>query len=138
MLLNESDKKILEWWGIGGVRLDGMIKNMNIQDSIRAELDATRTIFHSLLDSLTEADMHKQSLNPGWTNGEILAHNDLRLSDHQCAFAHGAPVGAITERFVQTICLVVECGHRSIQLGQCPGCARTGQGLHLSARWENI
>ena len=56
------------------MRLDGMIKNMNIQDSIRTELDATHTTFHRLLDSLTEADMHKQSLNPGWTNGEILAH----------------------------------------------------------------
>ncbi len=56
------------------MRLDGIIKNMNIKDSIRAELDATHATFHTLLDSLTEADMHKQSLNPGWTNGEILAH----------------------------------------------------------------
>jgi len=56
------------------MRLDGIIKNMNIKDSIRTELDATRTTFHTLLDSLTEEDMHKQSLNPGWTNGEILAH----------------------------------------------------------------
>jgi hypothetical protein len=26
------------------------------------------------LDSLSEQDFHRQSLNPGWTNGEILAH----------------------------------------------------------------
>jgi len=54
--------------------LDGMIKKMNIKESIQIELDATRTTFHALLDSLTEEDMHKQSHNPGWTNGEILAH----------------------------------------------------------------
>lgn len=47
---------------------------MNIKDSIQTELDATRGTFHTLLDSLTEEDMHRQSLNPGWTNGEIMAH----------------------------------------------------------------
>ena len=30
--------------------------------------------FQKLLNSLSEQDFHKQSLNPGWTNGEILAH----------------------------------------------------------------
>ena len=54
--------------------MGGIIKKMNIKESIQTELDATRTIFHTLLDSLTEEDMHKQSLNPGWTNGEIMAH----------------------------------------------------------------
>ena len=47
---------------------------MTIKDSIQTELDAARITFHSLLDSMTEADMHRQSLNPGWTNGEIMAH----------------------------------------------------------------
>ena len=47
---------------------------MNIKESIRAELDTTRATFHALLGSMTEDDMHRQSLNPGWTNGEILAH----------------------------------------------------------------
>lgn len=44
------------------------------QESIRAELERTRKTFHALLDSLTEEDLRKQSINPGWTNGEILAH----------------------------------------------------------------
>ncbi len=44
------------------------------KESIRAELESTRASFHALLDSLTEDDFHRQSLNPGWTNGEILAH----------------------------------------------------------------
>ena len=46
--------------------------------AIRAEivsaLETTRAEFHLLLDSLSEKDFQKQSLNPGWTNGEILAH----------------------------------------------------------------
>ena len=33
-----------------------------------------RVEFHRLLESLSEQDLQKQSLNPGWTNGEILAH----------------------------------------------------------------
>ena len=42
--------------------------------SIRSELESTHSSFHTVLDSLSEEDCHKQSLNPGWTNGEILAH----------------------------------------------------------------
>jgi hypothetical protein len=45
-----------------------------VKDSIRNDLEATRSTFHALLGSLSEADLRKQSLNPGWTNGEILAH----------------------------------------------------------------
>lgn len=45
-----------------------------IQKAIGEELAATRARFHSLLASLSEEDFQKQSLNPGWTNGEILAH----------------------------------------------------------------
>jgi len=42
--------------------------------AVRAELEATRSTFHALLDSLSEEDLQKKSLNPGWSNGEILAH----------------------------------------------------------------
>jgi len=38
------------------------------------QLNAARVGFHVLLNSLSEQDYRKQSLNPGWTNGEILAH----------------------------------------------------------------
>jgi len=44
------------------------------KEAVRAEIESTRTTFHALLDSLAEEDLHKQSLNPGWTNGETLAH----------------------------------------------------------------
>jgi hypothetical protein len=42
--------------------------------SIRSELESTRKTFQTVLDSLSEGDLRRQSLNPGWTNGEILAH----------------------------------------------------------------
>jgi hypothetical protein len=45
-----------------------------IKKAIYKELQATRAKFHLLLDSLSEGDFQKQSINPGWTNGEILAH----------------------------------------------------------------
>ena len=41
---------------------------------LRAEYETTRAVFHALLDSLLEDDLRRQSRNPGWTNGEILAH----------------------------------------------------------------
>lgn len=44
------------------------------KETIYKELETTRARFHSLLDSLSEEDFERQSLNPGWTNGEILAH----------------------------------------------------------------
>ena len=45
-----------------------------IKQQILEELKNARVTFHNLLDSLSAEDFHKQSLNPGWTNGEILAH----------------------------------------------------------------
>ncbi|HSJ90060.1 MAG TPA: DinB family protein [Anaerolineales bacterium] len=45
-----------------------------IREEILRELETTRTKFHLQLDALSEKDFQKQSLNPGWTNGEILAH----------------------------------------------------------------
>jgi hypothetical protein len=41
---------------------------------ILAQLASTHESFHNLVDSLSEKDFQKQSLNPGWTNGEIIAH----------------------------------------------------------------
>lgn len=50
------------------------INHQAIKEAIRGELETTRVKFHTLLDSLAEQDFQKQSLNSGWTNGEILAH----------------------------------------------------------------
>ena len=45
-----------------------------LKETIYKELETTRATFHTVLASLSEQDFQKQSLNPGWTNGEILAH----------------------------------------------------------------
>ena len=50
------------------------MNHKHISKSIRSEFESTRNLFHALLQSLSEEDLHRQSLNPDWTNGEILAH----------------------------------------------------------------
>lgn len=45
-----------------------------LKETIYKDLETTRATFHTLLASLSEQDFQKQSLNPGWTNGEIIAH----------------------------------------------------------------
>jgi len=45
-----------------------------IRTGIRMGLEEARRTFHALLDSMDEEDFQRQSLNPGWTNGEIMAH----------------------------------------------------------------
>ena len=49
-------------------------RTLETREGILTQLNAARTSFHTLLASLSEPDFQKQSLNPGWTNGEILAH----------------------------------------------------------------
>lgn len=46
----------------------------NVTQAIRTELETAHADFHRLLGSLSEADLRRPSLNPGWTNGEIMAH----------------------------------------------------------------
>ena len=45
-----------------------------IKQQILEELQNARGAFHNMLASLPAEAFYKQSLNPGWTNGEILAH----------------------------------------------------------------
>ena len=49
-------------------------RHESIRENIRKELETARASFHQLHQSLSEGDFQKQSLNPGWTNGEIMAH----------------------------------------------------------------
>lgn len=50
------------------------VKINSRREEILAQLSAARAEFHGLVDTLSEQDFQTQSLNPGWTNGEILAH----------------------------------------------------------------
>jgi hypothetical protein len=43
-------------------------------ETIRTIYDSTHDEFYRLLASISEEDWKKQSLNPGWSNGEIFAH----------------------------------------------------------------
>ena len=45
-----------------------------IKEALCEEFETAHADFHHLLNTLSEVDFQKQSLNPGWTNGEILAH----------------------------------------------------------------
>jgi hypothetical protein len=47
------------------------------QAAIRSELAAAHAAFHALLDSTSDEDWQRRSLNPGWTNGQILFHMTL-------------------------------------------------------------
>lgn len=49
-------------------------RTVSKKEEILAQLDSARASFHGLLDALSEQDFQRQSLNPGWTNGEIVAH----------------------------------------------------------------
>jgi hypothetical protein len=49
-------------------------KYQETKRAVHAELETTRKAFHALLASMSESDLRKRSRNPGWTNGEILAH----------------------------------------------------------------
>jgi hypothetical protein len=44
------------------------------RETILLRLDTVHAEFHTLLHSLSHEDFQRQSLNPGWTNGEVLAH----------------------------------------------------------------
>jgi hypothetical protein len=45
--------------------------------ALRFEYEASHRVFHVLLDSLSDAEFKKQSVNPSWTNGELLFHMAL-------------------------------------------------------------
>ena len=47
---------------------------MTKREAIRAELEETRKNFHQLLDSLSNEDLRRKSINARWTIGELLVH----------------------------------------------------------------
>jgi hypothetical protein len=42
--------------------------------ALKAELEATRSAFHALLDSLSADDWKKKSANPAWSVGQLMWH----------------------------------------------------------------
>lgn len=54
-------------------RADRLVENTP-QERVRAELALAHARFHKLLDSLSEVDWEARSLNPAWTNGQLVYH----------------------------------------------------------------
>jgi hypothetical protein len=50
------------------------MNHKDLPQSIFTELESVRDSFHAVMNSFSEKDLQRQSLNPGWTNGEIMAH----------------------------------------------------------------
>jgi uncharacterized damage-inducible protein DinB len=44
------------------------------REAIRTELEATRSQYHELLNSLSEEDWNKKSANPAWNVGQLMWH----------------------------------------------------------------
>jgi DinB superfamily len=51
-----------------------MPDNTPDRQAIRDELNATRTAYHELLDSLSESDWKTKSANPAWSVGQLMWH----------------------------------------------------------------
>jgi len=49
-------------------------KSTLIKDTLCSKLESSRVAFHTLLDSLSDADLKKRSHNAAWTNKHIVVH----------------------------------------------------------------
>ena len=49
-------------------------KSTGTKEILRSELESSRMAFHTLLDSLSDADLKKKSHNAAWTNKHIVVH----------------------------------------------------------------
>jgi hypothetical protein len=50
------------------------VKSTGTKDTLRSELESSRIAFHTLLNSLSDADLKKKSNNAAWTNKHIVIH----------------------------------------------------------------
>src|SRR5262250_856432 len=50
------------------------VRDSEVGQRIRNELEETRRRFHALLGSLSAADWDAPSHNPAWTNGQLVFH----------------------------------------------------------------
>lgn len=50
---------------------------MTMRESLRQEIEATRTSFHELLNSIPDEAFSLPSENPAWTIGEVLYHMSI-------------------------------------------------------------
>ena len=56
--------------------------------ALRAQLEETRTAYHALMESLTDADWHRKTISTAWTVGEVMTHLADTLAEKPEAIAH--------------------------------------------------
>src|SRR6266550_80673 len=55
---------------------------------LRRQLEETRSAFHALVESLTDADWHRKTSATAWTIGEVLVHLTYTLAHTPEAIEH--------------------------------------------------
>ncbi|HEX4203380.1 MAG TPA: DinB family protein [Ktedonobacteraceae bacterium] len=55
--------------------------------ALRAQLEETRTAYHALMESLTDADWNQKTRSTAWTVGEVMTHLADTLADKPAAIA---------------------------------------------------
>ncbi len=55
---------------------------------LRRQLEETRSAFHALVESLTDADWHRKTRSTAWTIGEVLTHLTYTLAHTPEAIEH--------------------------------------------------
>jgi hypothetical protein len=58
------------------------------REALRAQLEETRLAFHTLVESLTEAQWHSKIRSTAWTVGEVMTHLALSLAFKPETIAH--------------------------------------------------
>src|SRR5689334_11470892 len=56
--------------------------------ALRSQLEETRSAFHALVESLTDADWHRKTSSTAWTIGEVLTHLTYTLAHTPEAIEH--------------------------------------------------
>jgi hypothetical protein len=63
------------------------ITALSDRTALRAQLEETRTAYHLLMESLTDADWHRKTSSTAWTVGEVMTHLADTLADKPAAIA---------------------------------------------------
>jgi hypothetical protein len=111
--------------------------SQSIKEVIRSELESARGKFHTLLDSLAEEDMHRQSLNPGWTNGEILAHMTFGFIILNVLMPMARLWGRLPKGSSKPFAWLLNAFTGPFNWVNALG-ARAGKGIHLRTDWKNL
>jgi hypothetical protein len=63
------------------------ITTLSDRTALRAQLEETRTAYHALMESLSDADWYQKTHSTAWTVGEMMTHLADTLADKPAAIA---------------------------------------------------